>query len=319
MEIDKNLLKSLQDTLGFSDINIKSLDGGTNNRTYVIHHKSDQYILRYEMSEGFQLRRSYNAQSWADSSGVKVPKVVAHNFDSHENIFWIVEEKIDGEHFDLNSLDEKSAIKTSYDLGHQFKLIHSKVVDKFGLVPPYPYQSYRDWYEINPGEVKVSENLTGPVFDNFESYKAKLISRMEEALLIIKLDLKLVEDLRMIFNQFNYSGLPLFCGGDTRVSNIITKDGSIKAIIDWEWAYGGDPASHIAGWSSGNLDKYLDSFLKGYEPENFQQLKSQVLKYELLDAVTLINVYNDMGDKQAISNTAIKLIGLLREKAWEKV
>ncbi len=319
MKLDKNLLISVGRILGLKDIQAKTLDGGTNSRTYLLEHQSSKYILRYELSPGLQLRRSLNAQLWAKSLGVKVPNVVAHNFDGDEEIFWIIEDWIDGNHFDLNSLTENEAIQTSYDLGKQFKLIHSKVVDRFGLIAPYPYSSYEEWSKINPEEVKFSENLTGPTFNNFKDYKVKLLSKLEEALLLANIGEDLCEDLRNIFKIFHYTESAKFCGGDTRTSNILISNDSVKSIIDWEWAYGGDPASHIASWSSGNKTIYLDSFIEGYESTDPKELKARVLKYELLDAVTLINVYNDMKDDKAIARTAQSLINMLKEKAWEKV
>ena len=99
---------------------------------------------------------------------------------------------------------------------------------------------------------------------------------------------------------------------------MIAVGGEIKAIIDWEWAYGGDPASHIGAWSAWNENpRLLDYFLEGYEPEDPESMRKDALKYEVVDTISTILSYGDMKDPKGIAMAKERLEKKSGSKSWE--
>lgn len=306
---------TIKEILGNREIKTRIPEGGTNNRTTIIEIEGQEYVLRKEDIGGFQLRRAFNAQTLAKKMGVDVANIVAHNFDYKEKYYWTVEEKIAGDHFYPDRMSEAESKSACIDLGRQFKLMHTVECDRFGLLPPYPYKTYQEWEDHKPEEVKKSEELTGPVFKSFADYSNYRINRLKQACQAANLDSKYIDKVKIIFAQYDYQGTPRFCGGDTRTSNVLTSKGKIEAIIDWEWAYGGDPASHVGAWSAWNNDiKYLDYFLEGYQPDDIESFRTKIVSYEISDIVNSILAYNDLNDQKSIDEMKTKLEKLIDER-----
>ena len=64
--------------------------------------------------------------------------------------------------------------------------------------------------------------------------------------------------------------------------------------IDWEWAWGGDPAWDIAYWQHHNADPAgLDFLMAGYAPDDPQALRRRVAAQQVACAIELIGVYSE--------------------------
>ena len=318
IQMNPEILNSLKTALKADAIQARPLEGGTNGRTFLVEADGKEYVFRTEGRGGFQLKRAYNAQMLAKNAGVKTAEVVAHDFGTEGKDFWVLEKKCEGQHFIPDEMEEGEAKVACIDLGKQFRLMHEIELDRFSLLPPYPYLSYQEWEEKNPEEVKESENLTGPVQKTFSEWKERTKNKAAKAFRIASIDSQLLEQILELIESLNYQGTPRFCGGDTRTSNILVEKGKIQAIIDWEWAHGGDPASHIGAWSAWNENpRFLDYFLEGYEPEDLESMRKNVLKYEVVDTISTILSYSDMNDQKGMDAAKNKLEKLLKEKSWE--
>lgn len=311
-------LEAIKGTLNIEILNLVPLGGGTNERTFVAKTEKGDFIVRIENIGGLQLRRAYNAQEKARKLDVSVPRVVAHNFNNTQAGLWTIEDKIEGVQFYPDQMSDEEAGATAVDLGRQLKIIHSVPCDRFGLIPPYPYASYEDWWKADAEQVQRSESLTGPVFKTFQEYIEFKKSKIEEALKILKIDPKYIDEIKNIYSQLEYEDVPRFCGGDTATTNILVNNGKVSAIIDWEWANGSDPAENIAAWSYWNKDtKHLDNLLRGYEPENLADFRKRVFLYEIVCAVNLAYVYKGLNDNSGIEQTKVTLERKLENKLWK--
>ena len=68
----------------------------------------------------------------------------------------------------------------------------------------------------------------------------------------------------------------------------------MTGIIDWEWAWGGDPAWDIAYWQHHNADQAgLDFLMAGYAPDDPQALRRRVAAQQVACAIELISVYSE--------------------------
>lgn len=311
-------LEAISKVLNVDILDIAPLQGGTNERTFLAQTNNGEFVVRIEDIGGLQLRRAYNAQEWARSLGVRIPHVLAYSFDNAKDGLWTVEEKIDGAHFYPDKMNDTNAKATAIDLGRQLRLLHSKSCDKFGLIPPYPYNSYEDWEKACPEQVRKSADLTGPVFKNFREYLTFKERKIQVAAEILGIHPDKIDEIKNIYSQLKYEGRPKFCGGDTATSNILVCNGRVAALVDLEWAHGGDPAENIAGWSYWNNNiKHLDNLLEGYKPKNLIDFRKRVLLYEIVCAINLARVYREMADEEGIKQTKETLERKLVNKHWE--
>jgi len=308
-------LKEIEEALGVDNLVLTPLAGGTNDRTFFANTEKGEFVVRIEQGNGVQLRRAYNAQKRAEALGVMVPKVVTHNFGKNHDHDWIVEEKVDGVAFFPDKMDEVEAKSTSFDLGKQLKKLHLVEVDRYGLLPPFPYQDNKDWSEKDKEEFEQELERNGPIFSSFSDhidFKKKVVEKSFE---LAGLEARYISRVKEVYERLKslYSGGPRFCEGDTATTNLIVKDGKVKAMIDWEWAQASDPAENVAYWHYWNKDsKYLDYFLEGYQPEDPEKFRERIDLYQITTAIHLINVFKEMGHERWIKGAKEKLEGILK-------
>lgn len=289
--------QEIQRALATTHIDLQPLAGGTNARTFLAIQGTRQWVVRIEEEGGLQLRRAFTAQHLAAQAGVRVPRVLAHNFDTSraEEHLWSIEEYTDGAPMmlDLREYDPGIAQRLAVDLGRQLRLLHTTPVDEFGLIPPNPY----------------------PSFQTFGSWIDFEASRIERALRIAEIEPQVLPAVTEVY-QFlrnTYAGPAVLCHGDCAGANLLTIGDSIAALIDWEWARGSDPAWNISYWTYWHADlQPLDWLLAGYEPDDLQRFRQRVIAYRVFQAVDLILVYDEQGDTAGINDSRRRLAEYLK-------
>jgi aminoglycoside phosphotransferase (APT) family kinase protein len=317
-QLDTEHEEGIRRTLGVDSWELTPLGGGTNERTFAAKTEKGEFVVRLEGVGGLQLKRAYNAQQRAARLGVSVPRMIAHNFDDAQAELWTIEDKVEGRPFYPDQMGEDEARATAVDLGRQLRAVNSATCDRFGLLPPYPYDSYGAWERVAPEETRKSENLTGPVFDSFRTQMEFKKGKIGTALELLGVERKRLSEIEEIYAALTYGETPKFCGGDTATSNILVANGKVTALIDWEWAHGGDPAENVAAWSYWNRDqRHLENFLEGYAPENLADFRRRVLLHEVAGAINLAHVYSGMKDVAGLRQTKETLERKLANQLWK--
>jgi aminoglycoside phosphotransferase (APT) family kinase protein len=275
------------------------LAGGTNARTFLAAHGTRRWVVRIEETGGFQLRRAFAAQQLAERAGVRVPSVLAYELAATEpdDYSWIVEEHVAGAPMPLDprAFAPGTARALAIDLGRQLRMLHTVAIAEYGLLRPNPY----------------------PSFATFGSWIDFETSRIERALRIAEVDPRNMPAIVDVYDFLRdaYHGPSLLCHGDCAGANILASGSSIAALIDWEWARGGDPAWNIAYWAYWHADTQpLDWLLAGYEPDAPQEFRRRLLAYRIFQAVDLILVYDEQGDIAGIGESRRRL----EEYLWQR-
>ena len=217
--------------LGVPQLELQPLSGGTNDRTFQATYQQQSWVVRIEDADGLQLRRAYNAQTLALSAGVATPQIVAAQLEAYDAqpFLWIVEEHTAGVQFFPKQFERAERNALARNLGQQLRLLHGITVDDFGIMPPDPW------------------GITQPTFAAWLDHE---ISRIGRAMEHAAVDPALLPQIMAVYAMLrdSYPDRPRLCHGDCATTNILVDQGHVVALIDWEWANGGDPAANVAYW-----------------------------------------------------------------------
>lgn len=285
--------------LGRPDLTFRPAVGGTNARTFVAEQGAERWIMRIEPGDWPQLRRAHAAQDMARAAGVRVPSVMAHDFESvhPEGWSWVIEEYVAGAPFDVRQWDAAGVQAISYGLGAQLRALHAVPMERFGLVEPNPY----------------------PAFGTFGEWIDHQASRIAHGLRIANIPVHVLPAVEERYSllRSTYPDVPRLCHGDTSGSNLLAMADGRLTLIDWEWARGSDPAWNIGYWFFWHQDAAaLDSLLRGYHPDDTEEIRRRVLAYDIFQAVDLILVYHDQGDSAGIAFARRRLAAALGDWTW---
>ncbi len=283
--------------LGVPYIELHPLDGGTNDRTYTARYDSQRWVVRIEDAGGVQLRRAYHAQTLARDAGVATPEIVAAHLDAESSDYlWVVEERVTGVHFEPTRLRPAERHALAFELGQQLRMLHSVVVAEFGIFPPDPW-------DLNVA--------------TFAAWMDRELERMPGALDRAGMNLTVLPQVNDVYTMLRdtYTDHPRLCHGDCADANILVDQGKVTALIDWEWAKGGDPAANIAYWAFWqDDDAALDALLVGYSADTPAMLRERVLAYRVVTAIDLMHVYAEHGGPDDIHFCRTKLENALRAR-----
>jgi thiamine kinase-like enzyme len=136
---------------------------------------------------------------------------------------------------------------------------------------------------------------------------------------------RLVIERAYAFIQGSRPTAARLCKNDCAGANILVQHGRVAGIIDWEWAWGGDPAWDLAYWQLHNTDAAaLDFLIAGYEPDDPPGLRRRVAAQQVACVIELISVFSEnvqIFDQQArnagIQLQQTRLAEYLRRPGWE--
>jgi aminoglycoside phosphotransferase (APT) family kinase protein len=281
-------------TLGVPAPAFRRLHGGTTDRTFRVTNARQQWVLRVEAMPAAQLPRAVAAQRLAQSAGVAVPDIVAFEVPRGETGYcWSLEHFLAGVAFDHAGFHTLAIQAAARDLGQQLRRLHTIECDGLSLLP----------------------------------LEQIYMHRVERALEIINMPRveRLVIERAYAYIKAHRPAVARLCKNDCAGANILVQRGKVTAIIDWEWAWGGDPAWDIAYWQHHNADSSgLEFLIAGYEPDDPQALRRRVAAQQVACAVELISVYSENVEifDQAARNAGVglqqtQLDGYLRRPGWE--
>jgi aminoglycoside phosphotransferase (APT) family kinase protein len=292
--IPPDVRQGVAHALGVPAPAFRRLHGGTTDRTFLVTNAGQRWVLRVEKSPATQLPRAVAAQRLAQTAGVAVPDIVAFELPRTDTeCCWSLEHFLAGVAFDHAEAHTQAAKEAARDLGAQLRRLHTIEIDGQGPVP------LEQIYE----------------------------HRVERALAIINsppADRAVIERA-YAFAKANRPTAARLCKNDCAGANILVHDGKVTAIIDWEWAWGGDPAWDIAYWQLYNADAAaLDFLIAGYEPDDPAALRRRVAAQQVACTIELINVYAENVEifdqparKAGIEQQQARLDAYLRQPGWE--
>jgi aminoglycoside phosphotransferase (APT) family kinase protein len=270
------------------------LHGGTTDRTFRVSGAGWEWVLRVEAMPATQLPRAVAAQRLAQSAGVAVPDIVAFELPREPGGYcWSLEHWLAGTAFDHGGFHKRATRDAARDLGTQLRRLHTVEIDGMGLVPREQIYQHRIQRALDLINASATDRQA-----------------IERAFAFIKASRPAIGKL---------------CKNDCAGSNILVQQGKVSGIIDWEWAWGGDPAWDIAYWHIHNRKAAaLDMLIEGYQPDDPPAPRRRVAAQQVACAIELISVYSENVEifDQAARDAGIKqqqerLATYVREQAWE--
>ncbi|MDA1190694.1 MAG: aminoglycoside phosphotransferase family protein [Candidatus Poribacteria bacterium] len=285
MDFPASLQSKIESTLKQVNLTIQPLPGGMNDRTFLVTGGDHEWVARVDGAEETGIRRAVRAQGLAFEAGVAVPEIITHDDDGEWQ--WAIEERVNGDPFETNALPSDRNHALSRHLGRQLRRLHTARREEFGLIEPNPYPSFArftDW------------------LDNGERH-------LPEAASLADLSASTVDLIRDAYSLLRESPTdPRLTHGDCAGGNILVRENNVVALIDWEWASGGDPTHNLAYWDFWNDDPSLiDALLEGYEPDNTVEMRRRVAAHHFVVCVEVIRVYHEFGDPDGIADARERL------------
>ncbi len=239
----------------------RRLHGGTTDRTFLVSNAGRKWVLRVEKMPATQLPRAVAAQRLAHAAGVAVPDIIAFELPRAEDGYcWSLEPFLAGAAFDHTGFQHQATQDAARDLGAQLRRLHTIEIDGRGFVPLEQIYMHR-------------------------------VERALESINTSPAD-RAVIDRAYVFVKANRPTAAKLCKNDCAGANILVDRGRVAAIIDWEWAWGGDPAWDSAYWQLHNVDPVgLDFLITGYEPDDPLALRRRVAAQQVACVIELISVY----------------------------
>jgi aminoglycoside phosphotransferase (APT) family kinase protein len=292
--IPAGLRQGVAHALGVSGLAFRRLHGGTTDRTFLVANAGRQWVLRVEKMPAAQLPRAVAAQRLAQAASVAVPDIVAFEMPrAGTGYCWSLEHFLAGTAFDHAGFHTQATQDAAHDLGKQLRRLHTIEIDGLGMIPREQMYAHR--------VERALEITNTPPAD------------------------RVVIERAYAFLKAGWPTVGKLCKNDCAGTNILVRHGKVAGIIDWEWAWGGDPAWDIAYWQHHNDESTaLDFLIAGYEPDDPPALRRRVAAQQVACAIELISVFSENVQifDQPARNAGIRLQqtrldAYIRRQGWE--
>jgi aminoglycoside phosphotransferase (APT) family kinase protein len=330
------MAEEIRQALGCGLMWFRRIDGGSHRRTYLVHATAatagaPAWVARFAAAPATELQRRVTAQRLARAAGVRAPAVVGHNLarvglldggavqPGHaEEWCWVVERFVPGRPFDPSRMDATEAQRTAVDLGQQFRALHGVRLDAYGHVPPRQWAVYATYRE------QMAHTRMGG--ESGAETALRLAGHPAPAAV-----LPAIRDVyRFLLETYREDGARLL-KSDCNPGNFLVRGGRVTALLDWEWATGGDPAAEVSEWLFMSADKageraseLLDALLDGYEPHEPGRFRRRVLAYQVAHALAQMQDFHEHRHRMrrdALGRTFASLCSRLEHhlatRAWE--
>jgi aminoglycoside phosphotransferase (APT) family kinase protein len=283
----------IERTLGTELTSIVRQRSGISGRCYLIGGQLGHWIARFEAGSPPALQKALLAQERAGAAGVRVPGIIARRLELRKagEYSWMVEEYVRGDEFYPERMDPALRKPTSADIGRQLRLLHGVELAGFGDLTrdlhDAPHANWADWMDEQE-------------------------TRVEEA---VRIAACRVTDIPFIKDAYHslrrgYGQSPRLCHGDFSDDNLLVRAGALLAVVDWERALAGDPASDVAYWFMWHGDAHcLDGLLAGYAPADASGFRRRVADHLILCAVKFICSFNERHDADGVEHCRRILTG----------
>lgn len=228
----------------------------TFNRIFLMEsiHGENKYIIRFNLpiSDGYAVNS--HLQQWAASEAiyeeVLTPKILitdtSHQFCDFD--FQIMEYLEGLTLYEIRN-DEESICNVLKQLGEQLKNLHKIHSEKFGLLGLNLFDIWEQYLDQNLDSHITYLERNGLIDDPFDLLMA-YHSGLEK--------LPILNESHLLHGDLSYH-------------NIITNNGNLAGIIDWEDALFGDPIFDLANLATFHPERRHEYFLNSYKnkPEDF--------------------------------------------------
>ena len=265
---------------------------------------NDTYIIRFDTTGKFPLRFQSEALAYQYlcKSAVPVPEVIV--FDSSKELVpyeYLITTKLQGVPIvdSWNNLSAQEQEQLAHEAGRYLALIHTHTFERFGKLRDLSNGGFTYWYDY--------------CSDYFQRYA-------HQALDLNAIDTMLYDRLQTVLDTYK----PLLDAvtqgsllhSDYHFENILQHNGTISGIIDFEWAYSGDPCVDLV------VDDVWERMCPGSKPfvyagySSIKQLDTnsmrKILLYKLYSYLETLVSSKQREDMQQFTEVAAKLQFALR-------
>ena len=190
---------------------------------------NNAYVIRFDVTGRTVSRFQSEALAYCYlcDSGVPVPEVVA--FDRSKELVpyeYLITTRLEGMPVidSWSSLSAQQRERIAYEAGSYLAVIHSHTFDRFGKLRDLASGGFACWYDYSA--------------DYFHRYA-------HQALDLGIIDTSLRDRMQAILEQYRPLWDAVTKGSlvhsDYHFENILQHNGAVSGILDFEWAYSGDP------------------------------------------------------------------------------
>lgn len=241
LEVSANLAKKL---LGKG---CSPIQRGRNNWVFE-NNESILTIPRHERVKDYRLR--VEATKRLDNYGIPVAKILKYSPEHDSTPEYLIVEKLDGEHADLEKRTSAQRDSIHRSSGEILKAIHEIPGNQFGRFNDFLVGKNHSWISFVDQFFSNSMGRVHNVPALWEEYSTKLF-----------------EDYYTLRYKMEDLQKPSFLHADYHLNNLLFKDNKVLAVLDLDIVTSGDPS-----WDTGhychtfNIDREAGtkSFRKGY-------------------------------------------------------
>jgi aminoglycoside phosphotransferase (APT) family kinase protein len=231
------------------------LSGGLRNSNYLVYLSSTEppVVLRVFSAEdpgGCCAREAALASLLAG----RVPLASVLHSEPNADPPWNILSFVDASRFDIFLLESSVAeiAQASHSAGESLAAIHSFTFEKPGWIlpdlsigpPPWPQISWREmllgWFDTGNAGAQLSSDLRKRVLQLIDTSASRVTGLAAAACLV---------------------------HADYKPWNLLVRDGRLAAVVDWEFAYAGNPLVDLGiylRYSDSHPPAYRDAFANGY-------------------------------------------------------
>jgi thiamine kinase-like enzyme len=285
--VPASIVGRLETTIGRAISNIERITT-TKRRIYLIQAGERECILHLLEGGKDVLERRLALLERVRAVGVPAPAPLGSSLSlpaADHDPGWLLEERMVGSFFEPWNMSQTDQLKVVADLGRQLRRLHSVKVTGFGPI------------------LSAKLDAPYPTFDAWLSSWQEAVVRSCLAGAISELMLPTLGRAYR-FLQGAYRGVPVLCHCELSSGNILTNEGFVSALIDWESAAGTDPAWDVANlfttmsrsWYPTQDRLMLATFVQAYRPDDPDGFCRRVIAHRLLfvaGAITWLKQYGD--------------------------
>lgn len=216
---------------------------------------NNEYVFRFNARDMNlpKLQREQVAYKLLREHEIIVPDILAFDDSKHLSPFDVmITKKFDGNNLeaDWQKIDVETRSLLAFQAGQILKTIHSVNLNYFGdLISTSPLSQTNNWYDFLENKIKFHLNEAGEI-SLFEKTQTDLIWNA--------------------FNNYKYLLQSVIAANlvhvDFQFGNLLYKDSKITGVLDFEWAFAGDPLYDFCSinYLESTCPGSKKSFLKGY-------------------------------------------------------
>jgi len=269
MGLNVELSNELKDRFGGDISELEPVESGYTHETFFFSHRGRELVVQAltgGQDKEYAIKRKAKVYELADEYSVEIPELVLApkklSFEEKETVYFVVERASGTE---MKEGFEKNVLE---DLGEVLANIHSMEIFE------------------HPGWLKPVEEGFEPFEFDEGSYEDWIISNLKEDIEVLrqngmvdtadKAQQFLKENIERVPTDFK----PVLCHNDYSADNIITENGEINGVIDFDYVFSSDPRRDLVKAANSfqieGIDirkKLYKNYLKTNQVEGFERVE----------------------------------------------